>query len=303
MIDQRFKNMNEKENFLFSILNDDERKDFQMIHTHFTNTSNLTIKITDKLPKEKVLPKEYEEYFEVHFFKFVLQGLSIKHLFNGTPINYSNNNVIYHDISSIFSLSRSYLESFLTINYLYFNFKNEEQAIFRYLLYSASGLNRRQSYPTSNIENTSKKEEEKKEIDFLINRIKVNTYFLSLHPKKQKDLLTKLLPYEIEKEKIFIETGLDSMSFHTMWKLFSNYSHSEFIEAMQVKLYINNQKEFIATLYGTFRFCLMLNCYLLIKLVEKFDFAKQIYNESNSTTKYAVEFWKKILIGIKSNPL
>jgi len=291
--------MDEKTIFLLDLYKRDKEKDFQLIHNHFERISNVIIEITNKLSEQKTVLKEYEDYYEVHYFKFVLQGLSIQHLFNGTPLRYLKPNAVYHDISSIYTLSRALLESFLTINYLYYNFKSEEQAIFRYLLYSASGLNQRQSYPANTAEHNSKKEDEKKEISSYIDRIKCNSYFLSLHIEKQKYLLARLLSYEIGKEEIFIECGLDKETYHTMWRLLSNYSHSELIEAIQVKLYIKNQKAAKETLYTTFRFCLMLNSYLLIKLTERFDLAKQIYNDSDSTTKYATEFWKTILMGNK----
>lgn len=291
----------ERDKIFYSISMQEQKEDISFFHHYIELVSNLVVTITEKLVSEKVQLKRYEDYYEVHYFKFVLQTLSLNHLFNGTPLKSIKPGLNLFDLSTIYNATRSLMESFLAINYLYYNHKSEEQATFRYLLYIASGLNSRQSYPASTKENLEKQAFEKNEIQKALDEITGNAYFKGLPEYKQKDLLKRLHAFEMGMKEVITEAGLDNDIFHTMWRLLSNYSHSEYLEAMQLREYLGDPSRHTKTIYNAYRICFMLNANMVIKMTERFDVAKKIFDEQNLEIKTIIEFYNGLLFGIKAN--
>lgn len=295
--------LSERDRIFYSISIQEKKEDIAFFHHYIESVSNLIVTITEKLASEKVQLKRHEDYYEVHYFKFVLQTLSLNHLFNGTPLKSIKPGLNLFDLSTIYNVTRSLMESFLAINYLYYNHKSEEQATFRYLLYIASGLNSRQSYPATTKENLEKQAFEKTEIQKAVDEITGNIYFKSLPDYKQKDLLKRLHAFEMGMKEVITEAGLDNDIFHTMWRLLSNYSHSEYIEAMQLREYLADPSRHTKTIYNAYRICFMLNASMTIKMTERFDVAKKIFDEQSLETRTVIEFYNGLLFGIKANKL
>ncbi len=291
----------ESDKILLSIYINEEKGNIAFFDHYIDPISNLIVTITEKLATEKVPLKRNEDYFEVHYFKFVLQCLSIKHLFEGTPLHSIKPDFKLRDISSIYNSTRALIETSLTINYLYYNYKSDEQAVFRYLLYIVGGLNNRQSFPALSDEIKKKQAFEKTEIDKILIEIKANPYFKSIHTKKQNYILGKCQAYEIGIKEMIIESGLDNDVFHSMWRLFSNYTHSEYIEAMQIRAYLKDPSGNDRTLFNAYRLCFMLTCYQIIKLTERFQLAKKVFEDQNLEVKTIVEFYNKLIHGVKLN--
>lgn len=293
--------LTERDKIIFAIYLNEESENLAFFNKHLEALTNLIVQITEKLASEKVQLKRHEDYFETHYFKFIIQVLSLKHLYEGTPINSIKPDFKLHDLSTLYNCTRSLMETFLTINYLYYNHKNEDQANFRYLLYMVSGLNHRQTYPTNQEGTKMKQKFEKGEMEKHLTEIKANSHFLLLDQKKKGYLLNKLPALEIKKEEVIVESGLDNVVFHTMWRLYSNYAHSEFIEAMQLRDYIKNPKQQNGTLYGTYRLCFMLTSYQIIKLTEKFPLAKIQFDEQTLEIRTIIESYNRLLYGLKLN--
>jgi hypothetical protein len=291
--------MTERDKIILAIYHHEENDNMAFLDHYMDPVANLVTEMTEKLATAKVDLQRHEDFYELHYFKFVLQCLSLKHLFQGTPLNSIKLDFKFRDLSSIYNGCRALMETFLTINYLYYNHKSTDQAMFRYLLYVASGLHARQSYPSNEDESKEKKEHEKNELEKIIAEIQSNSYFKSVHPDKQKYMLTKIQAYEMGMKEMITESRLDNEAFHTMWKLYSNYSHSEYIEAMQIRNYLNNPTQHNGVLYHAFRLCFMLLCYQVVKLSEKFEIAKKVFDEQTLVTRTMIEFYNNLIYGIK----
>lgn len=291
----------DKDKILLTIADNETKRNIDFFKEHIEKVSTLIVTISERLSAEKVNLKRHEEFYELHYFKFVLQTLSLKHLFEGTPVKSIKVGHSLYDQSTIYNSTRALIETSLTINYLYYNHKSEDQATFRYLLYIASGLNNRQSYPATTKENKDKKEVEKAEIEKILAEIKSNAYFNSLPSYKQNSILGKLQAFEIGMEQNISESGLDTGIFHTIWRLLSNYAHSEYIEAMQLRGYIYNISSHNDSMYNDYRLCFMLNCYQIVKMTEHFELAQVVFEEQTLEIKTIIDFYNKLLLGIKLN--
>lgn len=129
-----------------------------------------------------------EVYQETLLIKIIFTSRSILELSKGIEFGILNRHerpeII--DRSSIYILTRSILESFLTLEYLFFNDLSREEQIFRYNLWRISGFMSRQDFgKTKNEKFISKMKKEKAEIEELKKTIKKSPYYSKL---KKQDL-------------------------------------------------------------------------------------------------------------------
>jgi hypothetical protein len=202
-------------------------------------------------------------------------------------------------LSALYLLARSNIETFLLIKYLYINFKSEEQGIFRYTLYEWSGLKTRQNFLATLPDTIVKKADEKKTIEQLENIINQNTYFLSLPPFKRKDILKTGRAKEISWKEIVIESGLDQNFHFAIWEFYSNYAHSEQIEAMQLKALFLNPSEMHASVSHTLNATIIYLAMLISDLKNKYIEFNTVFNAQSLDIIVKINFWTKFGIDSK----
>ncbi len=200
------------------------------------------------------------------------------------------------DRSSIYILTRSIIEAFLTLEYLFFNNLKREEQIFRYHLWRISGFMSRQDFgKTTNKKFLTKMEREKKEIEQLKEKVKKSPYFPSL---KKQDLwkLDKFgLPRIMSWSSLLNQSILNSSHFGKLYKLYSNYAHSEFISIIQLNEgKLSSKDSFnIETTVTSLNNVRILGCVAIMELVNRYDFAKERYLEIDESLRVAIEFWDK----------
>jgi len=200
------------------------------------------------------------------------------------------------DRSSIYILTRSIIEVFLTLEYLFFNNLEREEQIFRYHLWKISGFMSRQDFgKTVNKRFLSKMEREKKEIEQLKKEVKKSPYYTSL---KKQDLwkLDKFgLPRVMSWSSLLTQSVLNSTHFDRLYKLYSNYAHSEFIAIIQLNEgKLSSSDSFnIETTVTSLNNVRILSCVALMELVNRYEFAKERYLEVDESLRVAIEFWDK----------
>jgi hypothetical protein len=261
----------------------------------YKSFNGLLIKFIDTLHSEKMECLLWQPYLETHLFKFSLLNSSLIKEFEGVSFNRPDNNDEYktYNISALYLLSRATIETFLLIKYLYLNNKDESQGIFRYFLYEWSGLKTRQKYIATLPENIEKKSSEKITIADLEYGIKLNAYFLSLPDYKRKDILKTGRAKEINWKEIILESGLEKSSHYTMWEFYSNYAHSEQIEAMQLKDFFKNPKKIKHSVYHTLNCTIIYEAMLLLNLKNKYKQFENIFDHQSLDLKTKIEFWAK----------
>ncbi|QBA22357.1 hypothetical protein EU348_14650 [Chryseobacterium indologenes] len=210
------------------------------------------------------------------------------------------------DFPSINILTRSIIESFLTLEYLFYNKLEEDEKEFRFLLWRISGYKARQNFFSEDgkIRGGEKVKKvldsELEEIKELLNIIEKSQHYSNLEKKH----LSKLSRYGIPRLKSWSELLESSMLktdlFLTSYKLYSNYAHSEFISLIQC----NGADVFNKGSYGNslhlknaLRLVLYINCVSIIQLKKKFDYTNEVYDAFNLEQKNIIEFWNAFTIG------
>lgn len=243
-----------------------------------------------------------EVYQETLLIKIIFTSRSILELSKGIEFGILNrkekSEII--DRSSIYILTRSIIESFLTLEYLYFNNLSREEQIFRYNLWRISGFMSRQDFKkVKNEKFVSKIKKEKAEIEKLKRVIKKSPFYSKL---KKQDLwkLDKYgLPRLMSWSSLLKQSVLRNNLFDKVYKLYSNYAHSEFISMIQLNEgKLSKYDAFnIDTTISTLNIVRVLNCVALSMFINKYEFANKKYQEMDESLRFIIEFWNKF--GIK----
>ncbi|WP_282112823.1 DUF5677 domain-containing protein [Maribacter stanieri] len=239
-----------------------------------------------------------EVFLETLLIKMNFTSRSVYELSKGIEFSFLGrpNKAKIIDRSSIYILTRSIIEAFLTLEYLFFNNLEREEQIFRYHLWRISGFMSRQDFgKTTNEKFLDKMEREKNEIEQLKEDVKKSPYFPSL---KKQDLwkLDKFgLPRLMSWSSLLKQSILNTSHFDKLYKLYSNYAHSEFISIIQLNEgKLSSTDSFnVETTVTSLNNIRILSCVALIELVNRYEFAKEKYLEVDEAQRVAIEFWNK----------
>ncbi|MGI0105904.1 hypothetical protein [Salinimicrobium sp. WS361] len=239
-----------------------------------------------------------EVYIETLTIKLLLASKSALELSRGSNISGidTNKKVQILDISSIYILTRAVLENFLTLEYLFFNKLSREEQIFRYNLWRISGFMSRQNYDENLQPHLIEKlEREKEEIEILKETVKKSPFYPSLNKHHIWKLNSYGLPRILSWDDLIKQSCLKSNLFGKLYKLYSNYAHSEFISAIQLNENSQHKtnkfnEEVTITSLSNLR---MINCVSISLIKDKFQCTKESYNGLGEELKYSIDFWKK----------
>jgi hypothetical protein len=208
------------------------------------------------------LPHQWYEYHQAIAIKFRLNIYSIIELYeirDNLP-----KGVIYHDLSSIYLLNRSLLETYLTFFYCYILPKSDEEGLTNYYIFKISGLVQRQGYGIDSPHELSpdsikQREDEKLKIKEYQLKLENLPFFVNL-PFKPAER-RKLIEGKYAKRFGFVEliklSELKDLLFADMWKLYSNYAHCELLGLLQINSYGEDPDSIDNALYGTLTNTLM----------------------------------------------
>lgn len=265
-------------------------KEFIWVLNHLTNC----------LHEYKTKIKSYQVNLEVLLVKAGFHGSTIAQLFDGSDIITHKKRVVrFPDISSIYVLVRGLIENYFMLYYLNFDITSDEQGIFRNLLYEASGLNMRQGYDVKHKIGVEKKKREKGKLEKIKEEILNNKYFLSLPVKKQKELIKKLPPRELGFEQLITKIGILSKEFILLWKLSSNYAHSEYLSAIQITDYLKQKEDMEETMFSVLYQSLIVFALMIKDLVRNYKSIELTYNTLDSELRTKIDWWSDLAKKIK----
>lgn len=246
---------------------------------------------------------EGEVFIETLFFKILITTKSIIELGKGTKVSAltKESSVKLLDFPSINVLTRSIIEAFLTLEYLFFNDLDEEERKFRFNIWRISGYKSRQSFfeKSQNLNNeevNQKLNEEFEEIERLLKIIKKSPQYNTINKHSLWKLDKFGLPRLVSWQKLLERSILKTNVFEIPYKLYSNYAHSEFISLIQMNgsdtlnkgSQINNHH-----ILNALRVVKMINCVAIVSFKNNFDFAEEVFEKYDEETKTMILFWNE----------
>lgn len=264
---------------------------------HITKASTELIQsIYDSKPKLQ----EGEVFLETLSIKILLATKSIIEIGKGTQVSAltKESNVKLLDFPSIHILTRSMIEAFLTMEYLFYNDLGEDEKKFRFYIWQMSGYKSRQSFFEKrqglNKEVTNKLKTELSEIERLLSIIEKSPYYAKMDKQKLWKLDKFGLPRLVSWQKLIEQSILNTSIFERSYKLYSNYAHSEFISLIQMngKQMLNKgTKENNDAVISPLRAVKMINCISIVCLKKKFDFVSETFEKFDDETQTTILFW------------
>ena len=246
---------------------------------------------------------EGEVFIETLSIKILLATKSIIELGEGTKVSAltKDSNIKLLDFPSINILTRSIIEAFLTLEYLFFNNLSIEERNFRFYIWQISGFKARQGFFNErgilkeDIDDKLKSELE--DIKRLKKTIEQSPYYKDIGKQNLWKLDTFGLPRLVSWLKLIDQSILKTSMFEMSYKLYSNYAHSEFISLIQMKgkeTLNKGSKENDLSLLNSLRVVKMINCIAIVGLKNKFEFASNVFEKYDEQTKSIILFWNKL---------
>lgn len=233
---------------LLKVLKDNTTSNFPGLIKDFREITRVVERLNYSLFEAKYQQQEWEQCREALVAKFAGLNYSLLQLLEGsevTDIFDVNKKSKILDISGIYLIVRSLIETYLTIYYLNFEFRDHtERQKFRNDLYKYSGLARRQEFKPKQQEGIAKLAFEAHELMGLKQAIEANPYYHTLTTDKKDKIWKKNIAREYSWFDMIQSRGLTSMDFLSMWKLLSNHAHAEYIGVMQLNSYYKNPEEY-----------------------------------------------------------
>lgn len=285
--------MTDQEKNFVQIVLQSESKNLLLIMRDLNDSLGILASINEELKVKNVVLKPWQKYLEIQSIKFIFHTSSLVHLLTGTPLK-PDSRMVY-DIGSIFLIRRAQIENYLMFYYLNIQPKDDNEGQLRVLFFDLGGLVHRQGFPATTEDSIEKKNQEEKEIEFLIGEINKNTFFQSLHKQKQNDLLQKKPPRILGWEKLIETSHLKTDNTTQLWKYYSNYAHSEMIGIIQIEDYIKNTDHLAETIYYTAEQTLALNCVLVQDFFSAFPELQELEARLPSLMRSKLNFWNRIV--------
>lgn len=274
------------------------------MRVQFHELLDLLVYLHEVLAEKNVLFTENEVMSEQLILKFYFHGLTICKISEGYKLTskyYTNTNLskaIFIDISSLLTVGRAQLETLLMYQHLYINDQNPNEQKLRYYCWIYTALLQRRETPATEQEVKIQLEKDVKEIARLKSEIEKLDSFKKLSPNQQKGLF-KTGTAKLFKtwQTIFDESGFPKEKlFSRLYYIFSAYSHSEGLSAIQMKsskqLLSNKTNHEMVHLQ---LFCSTLMAAIMIRnIVSKHEAVANRFKAIEKKTQFKVNFFSKL---------
>ena len=181
---------------------------------------------------------EWKIWHEPLLIKLCFHASSLLRIFDGTILPFDNNGkpLEVFDEASIITLLRVVTENYLTFYFLFADNITEEEKQFRVAVWKYCGLKQRSTFEISTAEAKKKQQKEVADVELLKLEIERSYSFNSFDNKQQKKILNGRNPRLFNTWiNLIKQSDLRLDLFKNMYGYKSNYSHSEFISAMQLR--------------------------------------------------------------------
>jgi hypothetical protein len=192
--------------------------------------------LVESVADAKVKTPTWRYHSQTIIGRIIFTSHSILTLANGYEYSHykRKNKVDVIDYPSIFVLTRTLIENYITLCYIYNNNLPDEERIFRYKLWEVSGLLSRQSWGKSLSDKLNKKKEEER---ILIDKIILEIEKMPEYSTLDKNQLSKLKKYGLPRlyswNELIMQSNVRKEMFSSAYSYYSSYAHTEYISILQ----------------------------------------------------------------------
>ena len=207
----------------------------QLIYDLCNSKAGITVTSENRwyVDAESVIAKIFNHLSTIHY------------LFKGTFFKLPKNNKTQHffDHSSISTIARVAIETYLTLYYLFIHNCSDLERNFRYAMWELGGLYNRQQYYQFSNATIQKQVEESDQVRDLRKNITQNPLFEHLSKGLKKKALKGEWRLSNSWSDIAEIAGFDIAVFKTMYNHLSSFSHTDSLSIYQIKQAINTNDQ------------------------------------------------------------
>lgn len=203
--------------------------------------SNL-FELIQSLKDGNVKLKYFQNELEGKYFRFGIANQSIINLSKGNLSTIFDKEVNILDVFSVFSIARMQIEAFTMMYYLFFDNISENELKMRYDVYKIHGLSKQSKFKAKSEHSKIKRDNILTELELTRNSLSKNPLFISLEIKEKENRLNPNYAKLVKSDEIMKKSGLTKIDYYSIWSLYSNHIHGEYISDRQYNAMFKNQK-------------------------------------------------------------
>lgn len=288
--------MTERDRYMIELLEMEDSNNLALKIQDLEKINNSVFKFTHCLFENKLRVPYHLSELEGKYFRFGAANQSIASLLKGNQFTMISQPVNLIDIFSIHSVTRMQIESFIIMNYLFFDKVSAAEKEFRYDIYKLHGLNNQARFKIKDLNEKIEIQRNKilSEIAGTRERI-INSLFYVQANERQKDLYLNP-PYAklVDSKILFVAFGLEKTRIRDLWKLYSNSAHNEHIHDRQFNYAINNGSVDIDTYSLILSVAKILTTRLLRNLIDEFKCVNDFYSKMLEKERVSIDIWSKL---------
>jgi hypothetical protein len=282
----------------YKLLLEHDSDDLDKNRSSLLRIIQITTDLAQVIHDANIKVEHWECYFETLIEKIIHSSLSVVKLSEGYYLNTYKDKcqILTIDTSSIFALTRTIIESYLTLYHIYLDKISIPERIFKFKLWQVSGILTRQNinyYSSPSLE--KRKQDERRIIEILIKELEADKEFVKLDKTRIKKLKTFGLPRLDSWSELIRKSNLkDSMV--DIYSLLSSYSHSEFLSIVQMRQssFTISDNENINRLRISFSIIRIINALIAEWLINKYKSIEIVYNTMPEDYKKFIQIWSKV---------
>lgn len=227
--------------------------------------------------------------FEKLILQIINHNLSISNLSKGASINIRRTDVIYNDLTAIYSVARLQIETFVNLSYLFFIDIDISKEL-RICIYKIQGLNQ-QIHLTKHHSKTHKQVSKmRNELAKELRDLRRLDEFKLASKKQKKNYIKPKFARLIKPEEVYdlIKIG-DLSKTHS---LYSNHIHSEYISIRQLNSAFNNPNESFDSISTVLILCSRITCSVIRNLVTNYKLENESFSKKEGVLGQIIQILK-----------
>jgi len=275
---------------------DYSEQQFELIHSDLKEAIDIFAYIANGIWQEEIKDSDWKYYSETLAKKYLVQSSTMLSVLLGTELNFDklSKKIFLIDLSTIFVNLRALIENYLVLHYLYFDDIPEEEQRMRWIIYQLSGIRARRSITDDKLKYEKKTiilEREKNLEAELVKELDTNPFYKKIPEESKKYIRKKNLAKVMSWAELISSSKLNPRNFHKIWKLYSNYAHSEYLSVIQIYDYMANPEETISVRNLTLFFTLTLTSVLIVDFSNLYKELQEYFNGLEDNQKRIIKLF------------
>lgn len=211
--------------------------------------------------------------FEKLIIQIINHNLSISNLSKGANISIKKTNILYNDITAVYSIARLQIETYVNLSYLFFIDVGISQEL-RICTYKIQGLNQQILLTKHHSKTHPQVLKMRNELAKELRNLRSLEEFKLASRKQKRNYIKPKYARLIKPTEVYDLMKIGDLS--KTHSLYSNHIHSEYISIRQLNSAFKNQNESLEGFSTVLMICSRITCSIIKSLVTKF----KLENES-----------------------